>query len=102
MDNDILYDFWDGYTIRHMSLADVDAVYAIECEVSPDPWSTGIFYECLRVQYQCLVLCAPNEAVIGFTVTRVKVGEAHIFNLILRQSYQGQGTWYSLSKINNR
>ena len=44
-----------GFSLRHMHQADLPAVLAVETAAYPYPWTEGIFTDCLRVGYHCLV-----------------------------------------------
>lgn len=76
--------------IRPMRRADLDAVMAIEHEAYPFPWSLGIFKDCLRVGYRCLVL-TERERVCGYSVFSVAVDEAHLLNLCIAGSDRRRG-----------
>ena len=69
---------------------DVPAVMAIERLVYPHGWTEGIFLDCLRVHYSCWVL-EQGEKIIGYGIMSVAVGEAHILNVAVSPSCQGQG-----------
>lgn len=99
MNDNIMLKLPDGYSIRPMMPNDVETVYHIECEGSAKPWTMGIFYDCIRVGYQCLLLLAPDSEIIGFSITRIKAGEAHIFNIVLRETHRGQGLGTGLLEV---
>ena len=44
-----------GFSLRHMHQADLPAVLVVETAAYPYPWTEGIFTDCLRVGYHCLV-----------------------------------------------
>jgi ribosomal-protein-alanine N-acetyltransferase len=69
---------------------DVEAVMAIEELVYPHGWTEGIFHDCLRVHYSCWVL-ERDEKLIGYGIMSVAVGEAHILNVAVAPSCQGEG-----------
>ncbi len=73
-----------------MGEADVAAVIAIECSAYTHPWTEGIFRDCLRVGYSCLVFeqCGVIDA---YGITSLVAGECHILNLCVRPEVQGRG-----------
>ncbi|ROO27596.1 alanine acetyltransferase [Salinisphaera orenii MK-B5] len=76
--------------IRGMRAGDVPAVLAIE-EVSYGyPWNERIFRDCLRVGYRGWVATDLDEAVVGYALLSVAVGEAHILNLCVAPDLRGQ------------
>jgi ribosomal-protein-alanine N-acetyltransferase len=79
-----------GSRLRPLSVADLDAVMAIEQRAYEFPWTKGIFRDCLRVGYCCW--CYENEGCIeGYGVMSVAAGESHILNLTVRPESQRRG-----------
>ena len=79
-----------GSRLRPLSVADLDAVMAIEQRAYGFPWTKGIFRDCLRVGYCCW--CYENEGCIeGYGVMSVAAGESHILNLTVRPESQRRG-----------
>lgn len=76
--------------LRPMLPEDVLAVMAIEREVYPFCWTEGIFHDCIRVGYACLVLEEMGE-IVGYGVMSSGAGEAHILNVAVNKRYQGRG-----------
>lgn len=76
-------------TIRTMTLDDVNDVYAIEHEVSTNPWTKFIFRNCVE-RYGCWVMCLESK-IIGFGILMLSEHEAHVLNIAVDQSYQRQG-----------
>lgn len=76
--------------IRPMRRSDLDQVMAIEKDAYPFPWSAGIFRDCLRVGYRCLVL-ADREEVCGYAIVSMAVDEAHLLNLCVAKSCRRNG-----------
>lgn len=66
--------------IRPMRRSDLAAVLAIEHGAYPFPWSAGIFRDCLRVGYRCLVLTDLGR-VCAYAIFSIAVDEAHLLNL---------------------
>ncbi len=75
---------------RPMRSGDLPAVQAIERRAYSHPWNPGIFEDCLRVGYCCWV-CEIDQALVGYGIMSVAVGEAHILNLCMHPERQGQG-----------
>ena len=69
--------------LRAMELTDVAAVVAIEHRTYPFPWSEGIFRDCVRVGYSCLVL-EFDDVLVGYGVLASGAGESHLLNLCVR------------------
>ncbi len=76
--------------LRLMTEADLDAVEAIEQSVYTHPWTRGNFADSLASGYQCQVL-EQRGAVIGYAVTMVAAGEAHLLNLSIAAALQRRG-----------
>ena len=69
---------------------DLVQVLKIERSAYPEPWSEGVFSDCLRVGYRC-DLYLKNDQVVGYSVVSTGAGEAHLLNLCLHPEYQGLG-----------
>jgi len=69
---------------------DLESVMAIEQAAYPFPWSEGIFRDCMRVGYTCVV-CEQHDRLCGYAVLCVSAGEAHILNVCVEPGSQGQG-----------
>ncbi len=76
--------------IRRMEAGDVGPVMAIERRAYDFPWTDGIFRDCLRAGYPCLV-CVLDSLVLGYGVMSVGAGEAHILNVSVEPRLQGRG-----------
>ena len=76
--------------LRRMTEADLAEVMRIERAAYAVPWSEGIFRDCLRAHYFCLVADRAG-LLIGHTVMSVAAGECHILNLCVAPSQQGRG-----------
>ena len=78
--------------IRRMESADVNAVMAIERRTYDFPWTDGIFRDCIKAGYHCLVFALDN-LVIGYGVMSVvvPVGEAHVLNVSIEPRMQSRG-----------
>lgn len=80
----------DAPRLRPMTKEDLSGVMAIEERVYPFPWSEGIFRDCLRVGYFCMVYETQDE-IQGYGVMSVAAGECHILNLSIHSECQRQG-----------
>ena len=76
--------------IRPMHQADVGSVMVSEEAAYSHPWSEGIFFDCLKVGYYCVV-GELVDRVMAHAVMSVAVGEAHVLNLCVHPHWQGEG-----------
>ena len=108
-----------GFALRHMYEADLPAVLLVENAAYPYPWTEGIFRDCLRVGYHCLVaepapgtvpgLAPASPAfLVGHAVMSAAVGECHLLNLCVHPDWQGRGLGrrmllrlFSIGRANN-
>lgn len=75
---------------RPMQAADIERVMLVEKDAYEFPWTKGIFADCLRVGYDCIV-AIEAEQIIAHAVLSIAVDEGHILNLTVDPSRQGQG-----------
>jgi len=76
--------------IRLMRLTDLDRVMRIERAAHVFPWTEGIFRDCLRVGYVCLVV-EQDRQIVAYGIMSVAAGEAHIFNICVDPLWQRRG-----------
>ena len=69
---------------------DVQQVVEIETSTYEFPWTIGIFRDCLRVGYCCVVL-EGDEEIMGYGVMSMSAGEAHLLNLCIKTERQRCG-----------
>lgn len=87
------------FSIRRMTVEDVDAVHAIEADTFAIPWSRQSFYEemtrnaCARY----LVAELPERGVVGFAGVWVVMDEGHITNIAVQKEYRGLGIGRALT-----
>jgi len=79
-----------GLQLRCMNPQDLPAVVAIERRAYAFPWNEGVFGDCLRVGYHCLV-CSLDDEAIGYGVMSVAADECHVLNLCIDPLYQRLG-----------
>jgi len=76
--------------MRSMTLADVDAVLAIELSVQAYPWTRGNFIDALEHGYVCRV--DEDEGVIrGYAILVPAVDEAELLNIGVAAAQQRRG-----------
>ena len=80
----------DLIRLRRMTADDLPSVLAIEEQNYNFPWSEGIFKDCFKAGYNCWV-CEEMDRILGYSIVSIAVGEAHILNISVDPSEQGQG-----------
>jgi ribosomal-protein-alanine N-acetyltransferase len=73
-----------------MTASDLDAMMAIERVNFPFPWTEGNFKDSMNSGYICLVMEQGKE-LMGYAVLMMVLDEAHLLNISVAKSYQGQG-----------
>ena len=76
--------------MRDMTLADVDAVWAIEQAVQPYPWSHGNFTDALSSGYHCTVDEIDGQ-IISYAVLMPVLDEAELLNVAVAATQQRNG-----------
>lgn len=88
--------------IRPMQSADIDAVYAIEQRIFPNPWSlTGYKFEMQNpVAHKWVAELERGGAreIVGMVIVWLLVDEAHIGNIAVEQPYRQRGIGCRLLK----
>jgi ribosomal-protein-alanine N-acetyltransferase len=77
-------------TLRAMRAGDLAGVTRIETLAYEFPWTEGIFRDCLRVGYCCVVL-EGDDRLNGYGVMSVAAREAHLLNLCVHPDNQRFG-----------
>ena len=81
----------DLMRLRKMRTEDLPEVLDIEGKNYNFPWSEGIFKDCLKsVSYSCWI-CHELDAIVGYSIVSMAVGEAHIMNISVDPAIQKQG-----------
>ncbi|MDN5924275.1 MAG: ribosomal protein S18-alanine N-acetyltransferase [Xanthomonadales bacterium] len=76
--------------MRAMRREDLDAVMRNELAAYEFAWTLGIVRDCLNSGYECWVL-DDGKCLLGHGVLSVAADEAHLLNLCVAPSAQGQG-----------
>ena len=76
--------------IKVMQLTHLPDVLYVERESYDYPWSEGIFRDCLRAGYSCLVM-EEDGSIVGYGIFQFVAGEAHILNLCVTPSRRKTG-----------
>lgn len=80
----------DLMRLRKMRSSDLPGVMAIERANYQFPWGEDIFHDCFKANYSCWV-CEEGDAVLGYSILAMGVGEAHVLNICVAPAEQGQG-----------
>lgn len=84
-------------TVRRITAADLDVVYANELAAYSHPWTRGILSDCLRVGYHCM-LAELDGATVGHAFMSTAAGEAHLLNICVIPDWQKRGIGRRLLK----
>lgn len=76
--------------MRQMTLADIDAVFAIEQAVQAYPWTRGNFNDSLAGGHICFVDEAEGE-IRGYVILMPAVDEAELLNIGVATAHQRKG-----------
>ncbi|MFL6662716.1 MAG: ribosomal protein S18-alanine N-acetyltransferase [Rhizobacter sp.] len=74
-----------------MTVAELNAVVAIEAAAYEFPWTRGNFIDSLAAGYLARVLREASGHVVGYFVAMRGVDEMHLLNLTVAPSEQGRG-----------
>lgn len=85
--------------LRAMTLADVDAVMAVEVRAYSHPWSRGNFVDSLQAGYMAEVLQAPQAALCGYFVAMPGADELHLLNITVAPESQSAGLGRRLLQV---
>jgi ribosomal-protein-alanine N-acetyltransferase len=81
---------------RPMTVADLDAVLAIETVSYGFPWTRGNFIDSLAAGYRCELRLAPEGDILAYAVAMPAADEMHLLNITVRPALQGQGHAWAL------
>lgn len=79
----------DALNLRAMTVADLDAVVAIEQRAFSHPWTRKLYEDALN-SYECHVLERHGQH-LGHVVMQYIVDEAHLLNIVIAVDQQGRG-----------
>ena len=74
-----------------LTVAQLDAVLAIEVDVYPFPWTRGNFIDSLAAGYQAWTLRGSDGRLIGYFLALQGVAEMHLLNITVAPQQQGRG-----------
>lgn len=77
--------------LYEMTVAEIDAVLALETAAYEFPWSRGNFIDSLAAGYPSQVLLDAAGALLGYFVVMEGVDELHLLNLAVAPAEQGRG-----------
>jgi len=76
---------------REMKVTDIDDVIKIEQEANHFPWSRKNIEDCLKAHNNAWVFVNNLNEIIAYTIVQKVVDEAHLLNICVKPSEQGQG-----------
>lgn len=80
----------ERFEARPMTEEVVEAVYAVEREIYPFPWTAGNFRDSVRAGYSCWTY-VDADRFVGYAVLMLAVDDAHLLNLSIVPERQGMG-----------
>lgn len=85
------------YTIRRMTLADVDGVAAVEAAIFPTPWSRDAFVSEMKNLAARYLVAEKDGQIIGYAGAWIIIDESHITNIAVLKEHRGQGIGRALT-----
>lgn len=76
---------------RKMQQGDVTDVLRIEQSANQFPWSKINFENCLKSKHQAWIFIDDVKEIQGYAIVQRVVDEAHLLNICVKPSAQGQG-----------
>ena len=76
--------------LSKMTLAQLDAVVAVEKAAYEFPWTRGNFIDALAAGYDAQVLCEGTQ-LLGYFIVMAGVDEMHLLNITVAPGVQGRG-----------
>ena len=80
-----------GLSLRAMRAQDVEAVFAIENDAYPFPWTRGNFLHSLASRHDAWTLFDAEGRLAGYFLLMHAVDETHLLNITVRPDLQGRG-----------
>jgi len=81
---------------RKMHQSDVAEALHIEQSANQFPWSKKNFDDCLKSKNQAWVFIDDAKGIQGYAIVQKVVDEAHLLNICVKPSAQGQGLGRSI------
>lgn len=75
---------------RPMTEGDLPAIAVLDAQSYPFPWTQGNFADSMHSGYRCCVY-EFKENIVGYAVMMPGVDEAHLLNITIAPTWQGQG-----------
>ena len=85
------------YSIRRMTMADVDGVAAVEAATFPTPWSRDAFASEMKNAAARYLVAEKDGRIIGYAGAWIIIDESHITNIAVLSDYRGQGIGRALT-----
>ncbi|MGM0847370.1 MAG: ribosomal protein S18-alanine N-acetyltransferase [Bacillota bacterium] len=87
------------YSIRLMSIEDLDDIMEVEKRSFTIPWTRDAFFNEIETnQFATYIVLEDSDNVIGYCGVWIIVDEAHITNIAVLPSFRGQGLGDKLLK----
>lgn len=78
-------------TVRNMTLADLEAVYDLECRSFSVPWSLDSLKKEIENQLAYYVVVEAGDKIVGYGGLWGILGEGEVTNIAVDGTYRGQG-----------
>ena len=85
-----------------MSFKDLDAVYALEVELFPNPWPKVFFDTDLRTHNTIAYVAEHNAIIIAYSMATCIDGKFHVTNIAVTPSFQRHGVASKLMHLFER
>lgn len=90
-----------GLIVRELNAADLEAVYMIEVDSYPTPWTRNFFRLMAHTAPELFLVAQASDEVIGYTVGEVDTRAngrrlGHIMNIAVAGSHRNQGVGSAL------
>ncbi len=87
------------FSVRRMTLSDVDAVYEIENAVFPTPWTRNDFVKEMTANRCARYLVAEKDGgILAYAGAWIVLDEAHITNIAVKEPYRGKGIGKTITR----
>ncbi len=79
------------YRLRPASPRDLEAIFFIERQCFPSPWSSTLFFYELKKPYACLWVLEQDQKILGYICFWLIADEVHLANLAVVPEARRQG-----------